>query len=401
MIVAPAFRPWSSLQEMPDRKPANKTFSRFALSAGGSSTAAGLPRREPSTLALPANRWRVLGDRFRLTSDQSRPMSISSLVRSVIPTPLRKRARELLAPRHIRHWPSNPAQVPWFDRPDALEQLENRRRTGGLSDKDYELLTRWVTDGYCVAEGIIPEDLINVMMRDLNDLWMNDQPFAGLDFCDLRIGNDAPKPKTSHAELLKLTPTERMQARIQSNWRTHSFQKYSAGANAIFNHPEMARLASSILYCRALPQGSINFEYGSKQDAHQDTAVFHVFPANHIVGAWIACEDISIDCGPLMFYPASHREPLFSKFNNYPQTNLRTASPEVARAYREHVNDLTRNYERRLFLGKKGDVFFWHGMMLHGGSEIKDPSLTRKSFVIHYMPRGANVEGRIVGPFNW
>ena len=27
--------------------------------------------------------------------------------------------------------------------------------------------------------------------------------------------------------------------------------------------------------------------------------------------------------------------------------------------------------------------------------------LTRKSFVIHYMPRGMNVSGKIVGPFNW
>jgi ectoine hydroxylase-related dioxygenase (phytanoyl-CoA dioxygenase family) len=54
-----------------------------------------------------------------------------------------------------------------------------------------------------------------------------------------------------------------------------------------------------------------------------------------------------------------------------------------------------------MFLAKKGDVFLWHGMTLHGGSEIENPQLTRKSFVIHYMPRGMNVFGRIVGPFNW
>jgi hypothetical protein len=309
--------------------------------------------------------------------------------------------REFLAPRRIRQWPSDPAQIPWFDRSDALQKLENRQRTGSLSDGDCELIGRWVTHGYCVAEGIIPGDLIDSMLGDLNSLWTKGEPLAGLDFCDLKIGDEPPHPKTSHADLMKLTVAERMHARTQSNWRLHSFQNYSAGANAIFNHPEMARLASLILDCRAMPQGSINFEYGSRQHAHQDTAVFHVFPANQIVGVWIACEDISIDCGPLMFYPESHREPLFSRFDNYPQTNLRTANPEVAQAYHEHVNDLTRKYERHLFLGKKGDVFFWHGMMLHGGSEINNPSLTRKSFVIHYMPKGANVEGRVVGPFNW
>ena len=329
-------------------------------------------------------------------------MPIASLVRSVIPSSLKLRVRELLAPRRMGQWSGRDAQIPWFDRPDAFQLLENRRRAEHLRDSDCELLTRWITDGYCVAEGVIPTDLIDSMVRDLDGLWTNEQqPFAGLDFCDLRFGDEASKPKTSHAELLGLTLAARLEARTKSNWRIHSFQKYSAGARTIFNHPEMARLASLILNCRAIPQGSINFEYGSKQDAHQDTAVFHVFPANNIVGAWIACEDISVDCGPLMFYPASHREPLFSRFDNYPQTNLRTANPEVARAYREHVNGLARKHERRLFLGKKGDVFFWHGMMLHGGSEINDPSLTRRSFVIHYMPKGANVEGRVVGPFNW
>jgi phytanoyl-CoA hydroxylase len=328
-------------------------------------------------------------------------MPISSIIRSVIPPTLRHRVRSLLAPRRVRQWSGRDAQIPWFDRPDALQHLENRRRFEHLSEDDCELLKRWVTDGYCVAEGIIPGNRIDSMVGDLNGLWTKDRPFAGLDFSDLLFGEDAPKPKTSHAELLRLTPAVRLEARTKSNWRIHSFQKYSAGANTIFNHPEMARLASLILDCRAIPQGSINFEYGSRQDAHQDTAVFHVFPANYIVGAWIACEDISVDCGPLMFYTGSHREPLFSEFDNYPQTNLRTANAQVALAYHEHVDELTRKYERRLFLGKKGDVFFWHGMMLHGGSEINDPSLTRRSFVIHYMPKGATVAGRIVGPFNW
>ncbi len=89
-------------------------------------------------------------------------------------------------------------------------------------------------------------------------------------------------------------------------------------------------MCSLILDRPAFPQGSINFEYGSAQEAHQDTAVFHVFPPNFIVGAWIACEDISPGCGPLMFYPKSHRQPLFNKFDNYPQTNLRTAGLRLA-----------------------------------------------------------------------
>ncbi len=36
-------------------------------------------------------------------------------------------------------------------------------------------------------------------------------------------------------------------------------------------------------------------------------AVFYVHPANHLVGVWIALEDISADAGPLIFYPKSHK----------------------------------------------------------------------------------------------
>jgi hypothetical protein len=328
-------------------------------------------------------------------------MPIGSLARRVIPSSVRKGLRNFLSPRHARTWTLDPGRIPWFDRPDALELLESRRRREHLSDADTELLTRWTTDGYCVAAGIIPADLIDSMLLDLDNTWTAEQPFAGLDFCDLRFAPGDPVAKTSHRDLLQASAAERLYARSHSNWRTSSFHNYSDGAREIFRHQELKRLCSLILDRPAFPQGSINFEYGSAQEAHQDTAVFHVFPPNFIVGAWIACEDISPGCGPLMFYPKSHRQPLFNKFDNYPQTNLRTAGAEVSREYHEHVERLTGQYERQLFLAKKGDVFLWHGMTLHGGSEIENPQLTRKSFVIHYMPRGMNVSGKIVGPFNW
>src|SRR6266403_3794688 len=273
-----------------------------------------------------------------LGADQVRPrrfsgallMPIGSLARRVIPASVRKGLRNFLSPRHARTWTLDPGRIPWFDRPDALELLESRRRREHLSDADTELLTRWTTDGYCVAAGIIPADLIDSMLLDLDNAWTAQQPFAGLDFCDLRFGPGDPVAKTSHHDLLQASAAERLYARSHSNWRTSSFHDHSVGASAIFRHQELKRLCSLILDRPAFPQGSINFEYGSAQEAHQDTAVFHVFPPNFIVGAWIACEDISPGCGALMFYPKSHRQPLFNKFDNYPQTNLRTAGLRLA-----------------------------------------------------------------------
>jgi ectoine hydroxylase len=42
---------------------------------------------------------------------------------------------------------------------------------------------------------------------------------------------------------------------------------------------------------------------------------------------------------------------------------------------------------KKVFLAKKGDVFIWHANLIHGGSPIKNHSLTRKSMVIHYYAK--------------
>ncbi len=38
------------------------------------------------------------------------------------------------------------------------------------------------------------------------------------------------------------------------------------------------------------------------------------------------------------------------------------------------------------FLGAKGDVLMWAADLAHGGSDVTDPSLTRKSLVGHCCP---------------
>ena len=305
------------------------------------------------------------------------------------------------APKRGKTWRADPAELPWYDKPNAFEILEERRADERLSDEEYTMLHQWATEGYCIVSGMIPDRQIDSMMRDFEDLWTADRPFDGLQFYDLRLGPNGSLVTLSHAELLAVDLEKRLEARGISNWRINHFDAYSDAAREIFFNQELIRLTSLIFNRRSVPDSTLNFMYGSAQDAHQDTAVFHIFPPNYIIGAWIACEDISPDSGPLMFYPGSNREPIFEQFDNYPQTSLRTADPKLFREYQEYMDRLTHKYERRLFIAKKGEVLLWHGMLLHGGSEIKDPNLTRKSYVIHYMPPGMNVGNEIEGPFNW
>jgi len=314
---------------------------------------------------------------------------------------VKNRIRSLLARKPVKKWKAEPSELPWFDQPNALDLLADRRRRENLSDEDYAMLQKYATDGYCVVSGMIGDADLNSMNRDLDDLWTATEPLDGLNFYDVRLGpNDTPISMT-HAELLQVDLAKRLKARDIPNWRINHFDAYSEGAKTIYHNAELIRLTSLIFDRPSEPDTTLNFMYGSSQDAHQDTAVFHIFPPNYIIGAWIACEDISPDCGPLMYYPGSHRERIYKKFNNYPQTNLRTVDAKTIQDYQDYVDNLCLKYERHVFIAKKGETLLWHGMLLHGGSEIKNPKLTRRSYVIHYVPPRMNVGNDVEGPFNF
>lgn len=257
-----------------------------------------------------------------------------------------------------RLWRSRPEEIPWFDRPDARRTLDRWSRGRRISEAERALLERWLEEGAVSARGLVPGDEIDTMVAELDPV---------------------SEPETQLGSLIEA----------------------SASARRVHENRAVARLCALLLGEPALPQYSLYFVRGSEKTLHQDTAAFAVFPMNFIVGAWLACEDIADDAGPLLYYPGSHREPLMAEFGNYPQTSLKTCDARTAEAYEARLRRLTARYEERRFLAKKGDLLVWHGLLIHGGAEIKNPALTRRSYVWHYIPKGKNVEREIIGPFNW
>jgi ectoine hydroxylase-related dioxygenase (phytanoyl-CoA dioxygenase family) len=198
-----------------------------------------------------------------------------------------------------------------------------------------------------------------------------------------------------------LAPTRRARIRAASSWRIHGFHYLDDATRRIFRSRRLRALMSHLLGRPARPFAAINFMAGSQQHLHQDMAVFHVYPHDYLVGAWIACEDVRPESGPLVVYTGSHRSGMFPGFTDYPQTNLRTASPELHQAYERWIDDVAARYPRHEFLARKGDVLVWHGMLVHGGAPVVDPGTSRKSLVLHYTVRGADRGREVHGPFNW
>lgn len=299
-----------------------------------------------------------------------------------------------------RRWEDVVDQRPWFDRPDAERHLARLYREGAVSAEEAELLERWRRDGYVIVEDCVEHEAIDRLANVVDEIWFRPDPLPGLLVSDVVL-DGVTHVHVAHEDLLRLPSDVRERARSASNWRVGELHLHDGHAATVVNSPCLARLCSLLLGRPAVPEHSLAFSKGSRQQLHQDTAVFHVHPRNFLCGVWIACEDISPASGPLEFHPGSHREPLFEEFTNYPQTQRRTAPPDRCDRYDAHVRELATRYPRLTFTPKMGAALFWHGMLVHGGAPVEDESLTRKSFVVHFIAEGTNKEREVEGPFNW
>jgi phytanoyl-CoA hydroxylase len=294
-------------------------------------------------------------------------------------------------------WRRRPNLRPWFDAPDAEARIAQHATT----PEETGLFTQWIRDGWFVVRDVVDPGDVDTMVETLDGLWTASSAIPGLELLDLRETPDAAPRALPHAALLALPATDRTRMRAASDWRIHGFHYLNDAARRIFQSARLRTLVSHLLGRTARPFAAINFMAGSQQHLHQDMAVFHIFPHDYLVGAWIACEDIRPESGPLVLYAGSHRAGMFPGFPDYPQTNLRTADAATSAAYERWVEELASRHPRHEFLAKKGEVLVWHGMLVHGGAPVRARGTSRKSFVLHYTVRGADRGREVRGPFNW
>jgi ectoine hydroxylase-related dioxygenase (phytanoyl-CoA dioxygenase family) len=146
--------------------------------------------------------------------------------------------------------------------------------------------------------------------------------------------------------------------------------------------PELSAVLEDLMGEPAVLCNSLNFEKGSSQPRHIDSLYMTPRTPHALVAAWIALEDVHPDAGPLVYYPGSHRIPLYV-FND----GTHHASRDEIVDWFDYmdVQLRLRGLREKTFLARKGDVFIWHADLVHGGSPIKDARRTRSSLVCHYF----------------
>lgn len=266
----------------------------------------------------------------------------------------------------------------------ALRGKPNFRRfTSGSSSLSSEQRRFWKTNGYLVLPGFYSVAEANAINDFVDSLWRQRKYPGNPLVIDVFIGT--PNEKRTH---FADAPDE---ARLEP-YKLNDLFLISDLIRDMVIGERIAQILGDLLDGDSLVCNSLTFERGSQQADHVDSFYMPPPVPNKLVASWIALEDVSPDSGPLRYYPGSQKIPGYV-FSN----GMLKAIPEEMPACREY---LRREVEARkispvVFSGKAGDLFFWDGQLLHGGTPIKNKAVTRKSLVTHYF-RACDVDPALV-----
>jgi phytanoyl-CoA hydroxylase len=309
---------------------------------------------------------------------------------------------EVIAKRGKR-WNQTLDSAPWLDHEGAEQKIEARLKEGTITAREAGLLMQWTTEGYFILDDAIPQsqfDVIDSYVRDLDDLWTTDKELPGLQVMSLHIKGRPPGP-VDHAEILSWPMEKRLEVRDNQLWRIHYHHPHSRAALALTQADNILRMCFLIFDQAPVLINALGIKYGSQSGLHQDLCAYHIHPANHLIGLWLAAEDVNPAAGPLTVYPRSHRAGLWPGWDNYPQTNLRTSHLETRDKETVYLTNAVRGIERKPLPIKKGQAIFQHPLLIHGADAITDRKATRYSMVLHYSVAGGDRMHEVEGPFNW
>ncbi len=264
----------------------------------------------------------------------------------------------------LRTAPEDTPQIPWLDRTDWEAGVEKRLLSGGLTQGQAAWCRAFARDGYLVFEKLIPEDQIDRSWRAYERFYEAHRE----EFHPSNLPGD-PWPErylNTHFSIPEIAE--------------------------ILHHPGLLEMTDLLFGRSTRPFQSITSHKGTEQGAHSDSIHMTTRPPGYLLAAWIACEDIHPDSGPLDYYPGSHRLPyVLSEDVGISRKEFDERQHEVYHErYEPRIRELISEHhlQRREFLARKGDVLVWHANLLHGAGIRRDLDRSRKSLICHYFAHG-------------
>jgi ectoine hydroxylase-related dioxygenase (phytanoyl-CoA dioxygenase family) len=266
-----------------------------------------------------------------------------------------------------------PESLPWLDQQSP--DIDGYVKALGKHDEGLRAqLAHWSQFGFIRMPGLIDHDLIDACLDDMEAV------LAHPERTRLRLTIEG----FGERQACDFPP----QAFEQHHLRLMDLHNLSEAGKALSLHPAIVEFLGHVFRDTVVAMQSLTFKYSTEQSTHQDFAYVRSQIPSHLAATWIALEDVHPDAGPLFYYPGSHRIEKFDWGNGLFLT------PESSRHEGHFAEFLERQcaaagLAREVFYPKKGDVFFWHAALAHGGSPVVNPALTRKSYVTHYSSKSA------------
>lgn len=225
------------------------------------------------------------------------------------------------------------------------------------------------TDGYVVLRQVIPSDRIDTLLSRLE------------------------RVKRSRRFRFRAQGTNSFEGPLldeRGNLRNSIQNPHLLGALPAFREAVEAIVFSKPIHealCAQLGEGSfVNwqtmlFDRSVGTKVHQDSWYLDTLPQGGVVGAWIALEDISRDCGPFKVYEHTQGQRVEPTAYNF---DALEEDPAFQR-------DFPGARCQRLLLNK-GDVILWNSFLFHGADLPSSNQHTRKSLTAHFYRQGASLQ---------
>jgi hypothetical protein len=235
---------------------------------------------------------------------------------------------------------------------------------------------KWDNEGFLLLRDLVPmaylESAVDVIDRQWRERTGNDHAV------DLLTGPDAGRAFT----LAEIDPDARNQA-----YKLNNLFGRIGEVRRLALLPQLQGVLTDLLDGEPVICNSLHFERGSQQELHIDSWYMPGPNNGPMLAASFALDDVDTDNGPILYYPGSHRIPPYL-FSNGLLNEIPAERPDCMAYLDREIAQ--RGLSQTELHARRGDVFIWHGQMIHGGKWIQDFSRTRRSLVVHYW-RGSDL----------
>lgn len=265
------------------------------------------------------------------------------------------------------------SSVPWIDLDNWEEILKAKINEQIIDQEDEENIRFWRENGFVIFRQAASHTLIDHAWKDYDRAWV-ERPFI--------------KTNTPGKGVLKLSDLPKKDE-MPKTFRFMDFHNISDSTAHLMMNESVIRFLKIIFEEDVVAMQTLTFEFGTQQRAHMDFPYVHTHEPIKLAAAWVACEDVSLDAGPLFYYPGSH---LKCPKYDFGGGNLLAHGdgPHIRKFESFLAHECEKlGLERVVFCPNKGDILIWHSALVHGGSPRNNLDLTRKSIVSHYSTSSA------------